>query len=364
MPVELTLASGTWLTLYQRGWEEADDDSLAFLGGDDAVFAFQRAEELASYAVNNDDHHLAASPLWGEVRRRSRRDFAAGPEESYDLRRPSARGKEMLAELLVYLRVDLPPGDWGAEPLAALLPARHTMYGVPGWPDPRPTGGETIWEWLLAEADGRVGPPPATASSPGPASPGELLAPVPIESLVPGAEALWLGLDGDGAHTLLARDQDGAPTFLGEQGLLVAAHSADDLAALLATGDHPSLAAPPWSLLRGRGDIDVEPYEDNMVDLDELGGLIGDGLDRDRAGALLDARPLVQELATWLGLDEVVREFDEDQPLGRFFVRDLIDLATGVARASWRLEDVDLVEVRERWDWCVAELAGRISWMG
>ena len=73
VPVELTLPSGTWVTLYQRDWDDADDDSLAFLGGDDAVYAFSSPEALTSYVLSSDDHHLGVSPLWPAVRRWSRR---------------------------------------------------------------------------------------------------------------------------------------------------------------------------------------------------------------------------------------------------------------------------------------------------
>ena len=118
-----------------------------------------------------------------------------------------------------------------------------------------------------------------------------------------------------------------------------------------------------WQALRGRDDVDFEPYEDNVVDLDELGRSLGPGLDREGAEALLGARQLVQELAIWLGLDDVTSAFDEDQPLGRFFVRDLLDLVTGSIRASGRLREVDFESVTASWQACVSDLASRVHWV-
>ncbi len=356
MPVELALPSGTWVTLYQRDWDDADDDSLAFLGGDDAVFAFPNADELSSYAVSQDDHHLAASPLWGDVRRWSRRQFEPADEERYDLRVPEPRQQEMLAELLGYFRIEMPTGSWNSEPLAYLMPP-PTVYGVPmGTPDPRPTGGATIWDLAVEEVDARIGTPPTAPGS-------GLAMAAPLEDVAPGVESFWLGLDDAGAHTLLVRDDEHGWRFLGEPGRLIAAASAAGLMAFVSHGQDTALDAEPWRALRGRDDVDFEPYEDNVVDLDELGRLLGPGLDRAGATALLNARTLVQELASWLGLDQVTVSFEEDQPLGRFFVRDLLDLVGGSTTASARLHDVDFEPITASWQACVADIASRVHWV-
>ena len=356
MPVEFTLPSGTWVTLYQRGWDDADDESLAFLGGDDAVYAFPSAEELSSYAVSEGDHHLAASSLWDDVHRRSRRQFEPADEERYDLRVPGARAQDMLAELLVYLRLEVPGGNWDAEPLAHLMPER-SVYGVPmGPPNLRPTGGTTIWDLAVEEVDARVGAPPTARAS-------GLGLGAPIEEVAPGVESFWLGMDDAGAHTLVVRDDEDGWRFLGEPGRVVAAASTAGLMAFVSHGQDAGLDTEPWRALHGRDDVDFEPYEDNVVDLDELGRSLGPGLDRDGAGALLDARPLAQELATWLGLDEVTAAFDEDQPLGRFFIRDLLDLVVGSTSASGRLREVDFEPITASWQACVSDIASRVHWL-
>jgi hypothetical protein len=358
VPVEFTLPSGTWVTLYQRDWDDADDDSLAFLGGDDAVYAFPSAEALTSYVLSSDDHHLAVSPLWPAVRRRSRGDFTPTAEDSFDLTKPTERGQGMLAELLVYLRMEVPEGDWSQHPLAAALPQPPSYIPLLyiGADYRLPDGGLTLWEWAVSEVDARLGAPPSTDAS-------GLLSAVALEEVAAGAESLWIGMDDAGAHTLVVRDDEAGWLFLGEPGRLVVAASTASLLTFVSRGVDPALDVATWAPLRGRDDVDMEPYEDNVVDLDELGRSIGPGLDQGAAAALLDARPLMQELATWLGLDHVVRAFDEDQPLGRFFVRDLLDLVTGSVNSPGRLRGVDFESVSANWQSCVSDLASRVHWV-
>jgi hypothetical protein len=357
VPVELTLPSGTWVTLYQRDWDDADDDSLAFLGGDDAVYAFPSAEALTSYAGGNDDHHLGASPLWPAVKRRFRDDFTPAPEDSYDLRKPTERGQEILSELLVYLRMEVPDGDWRMHPLQRALPQNPSHLPVYTGGDYRlPDGGTTLWDWAVSEVDARVGPPPSADVS-------ALVLAMPIEEVAGGVESMWVGLDDAGAHTLVVRDDEAGWVFLGQPGRLVAAGSASGLMAFVCHGQDALLNTEPWQALRGRDDVDFEPYEDNVVDLDELGRSLGPGLDREGAEALLAARQLMQELAIWLRLNDVTAAFGEDQPLGRFFVRDLLDLVTGSTSASGRLHEVDFEAVTASWQACVSDLASRVHWV-
>lgn len=329
IPVELTLTSGRWYTLYQRGWDDADDDSLAFLGRGHQVFAFPTPDELAAWAGAHEDHHLGVSPLWPEVRARFPSAFEPAAADHYDLvaagyqHAASAATREVVSDLLHQLGIDL-----RADPV-------------------------TDWHWLLARIDAGVDAPP----------PGRPAAPEPVvttlDEVAPGVEALWLGLDGSGGYTLVHRDDEGGTRFLGGAGTLVAAPTTEALSAYVRT-------APPteaWlAALRGR-DVDYEPYEDNVVDLDELGGRIAPGLDRADAQALLATWPLLHELATWLGVVEVHAAFTESEPLGRFFVRDLMNVSSGVAAWHSRLADADLRPVRDQWENCLAALSRRISWL-
>ena len=359
VPVGLTLPSGTWVTLYQRDWDDADDDSLAFLGGDDAVYAFPSVAELTSYAGGNDDHHLGASPLWPAVKRGFRDDFTPAAEDTYDLTRPTERGQDMLAELLVYLRMDVPEDDdWSMHPLQRALPQAQPYVPLvyAGSTYQLPDGGTTLWDWAVSEVNARVGPPLSTDVS-------AFVMATPVEEVASGVESLWIGLDNAGAHTLVVRDDEAGWVFLGEPGSVAAAGSAAGLMAFVCHAQDPLLDTEPWQPLRGRDDIDFEPYEDNVVDLDELGRSLGPGLGREGAESLLEARQLVQELAIWLGLEDVTAAFDEEQPLGRFFVRHLLDLVTGSMSAPERLRELDFEPIIASWQACVSGIASRVHWV-
>jgi hypothetical protein len=360
VPIELALPSGSWFTLYQRGWDDADDDSLAFLGGDDQVYGFATPEDLCGYAIDHQDHHLGLSPLWRDVRRRSRAAFTPRPDDRYDLTSQSSAGQRILVELLEFLRVEVPQ-NWNHDPLAGLYP-RTGELGLPTLiPAATPTPSLRVWQWAVEEVDGRIESPGGAPA--GPSAVSSLVTAVPLEEVAPGVESLWLGVADAGAYTLLHRDIEAGWLFLGPPGTLAAAGSTAGLVDFLSRGEDPALAEPPWLGLRGRTDLDVEPYEDNVIDLDQLGLLLGAPLDRAAAAALLDVRPLVQELGGWLDLDDVLRTFDEDQPLGRFFVRDLLDIVGGSPGALSRLEERDVDLLTESWTACMTSIAGRIRWL-
>jgi hypothetical protein len=174
---------------------------------------------------------------------------------------------------------------------------------------------------------------------------------------------LWLGLDGQGAFTLASDDGDGGAAFLGEPGELWAATTPHGLAAYVAHAPDGFLDVAPWWALRGRSQLDYEPYEDNVTDLDELAGLLTPRLDRQGAQDLLGAWGLLRQLADWTGADDVVAALEEDAPLGRFLVRDVLDVSAGSVVAAARLADVDLDAVRQAWLDCVATIAARVVWV-
>lgn len=365
VPIELVLSSGRWFTLYQRDWDDADDDSLAFLGDGDQVFALPSAGQLATYVGGAPvGHHLAASALWAEVPHRTRSSFEPAPGDRYDLTvdvgagRPSpetSAAKAMLVELIYFLGLDGLVARIATDPLADVLRIPR-FEGMENSSREAPRDRRDPQLIALDEVERQVGPPGKGASI------------IAVESMIaledaaPGVEALWLGLCGDGAHTLVRRDDDNEWAFLGRPGQLAAATSVEALAAALQTGADPRVAGAPWAALNGLESVDCEPYEDNVVDLDELGALIDDNLSRSTATALLDAWPLLAALLLWTGGPEATRPLDEDQPLGRFLVRDVIDISTGTAAAG-RLATVDLDEVRVAWEAAVAFVYDRAAWL-
>lgn len=362
VPVELTLPSGRWYTLYQRGWDDADDDSLAFLGRGHRVFAFPTPDELAAWAGAHHNHHLGVSVLWDAVRGRFLSQFEPADADRYDLvaagydRAASAATRELVADLLHQLGIDL-----SADPVSDLLPRGGSLTGLPVDAEQGPARVKDVpWEWVLAQVEAGVGWPDDTAADPAYVPHEHAL---PLESVAPGVEALWLGLGGVGALTLVHRAEDDEVDFLGNGTTLLAAGTAEALSAYVESA--PLRSLPSWAraLREGADDLDYEPYEDNVVDLDELGSLIGPDVDREGAQTLLAAWPLVEDLAAWLGLEQVHAAFDESCPLGRFFVRDLLDLSSGSLHVRGRLAETDLTAARDQWARCVDALAAKVSWV-
>ncbi len=360
VPVELTLPSGRWYTLYQRDWDDADDDSRAFLGTDDQVIAFASPDELSSYAGSDaarDGHHLVDSALWPDVRHRNARDFTPADGDRHDLL-DGRREREVLAELCEFLGLE-PPYDW----LRESIPLPGSVTGVPSWiggpgpnvPDP--------WAWALAAVDRRVGPPVPARQGTGCDAHGAAQFATPVETVAPGVEVRWLGLAGVGATTLFWHGDDGEVRCLGQPGELLAAPSQEALRAYLADADDTVLGQEPWAPLRGRDDLDLEPYEDSVVDLDEAADAISATMTSQDAETLLAGWAVMHEVADWTGADDVLAALGEDARLGRFLVRDVLDMTPGSGAARRRLADTDLDEVAESWRRCLTSLAERVVWI-
>jgi hypothetical protein len=111
-PVEIVLPDATYLTV--RGEILADidgtDTDVAFIGGDDYVAVFTEVAGLAHYCRTAKEHRLVKLEWWGELADEQDDDaFAPDDSASYDLRRPSADGAELVRELAEFcgLEADL-----------------------------------------------------------------------------------------------------------------------------------------------------------------------------------------------------------------------------------------------------------------
>jgi len=67
--VELGMPSGTWYSLWQPGWTDAQDDSGPFLARSGELYVFRSPAELVDWcaAPSDSDHDLVASPAWAWV---------------------------------------------------------------------------------------------------------------------------------------------------------------------------------------------------------------------------------------------------------------------------------------------------------
>lgn len=107
-PIEIVLADATYLTV--RGDVlvdvNSDDVETAFIGGDDTVAVFTELADLAQYCRTAKEHRLVRLEWWGELADEDD-DEAFDAEETFDLRKPSSAGAELVRQLAAFCNLEL-----------------------------------------------------------------------------------------------------------------------------------------------------------------------------------------------------------------------------------------------------------------
>lgn len=67
--VEMEVTSGTWYTLWAPNWIVKGESWQAFLGDDDAIFAFESPAQLLAFLQEGGRNELADHPKWAEFKR-------------------------------------------------------------------------------------------------------------------------------------------------------------------------------------------------------------------------------------------------------------------------------------------------------
>lgn len=67
VPIQLSLTEGDLVTLWAPKWREDGDEWEAFLGDDDALFAFPNVAQLAAFVRTAPEHDLIDHPAWSLV---------------------------------------------------------------------------------------------------------------------------------------------------------------------------------------------------------------------------------------------------------------------------------------------------------
>jgi hypothetical protein len=109
-PIEIVLPDATYVTVRADVTRDAESDAteVDFLGTDDTVAVFTDVEGLARYCRVAEDHRLRKLEWWGELADVEDDDvFAPGLDASYDLRKPSARGADLLHELVTFCNLEI-----------------------------------------------------------------------------------------------------------------------------------------------------------------------------------------------------------------------------------------------------------------
>ena len=110
-PIAIQLADVTYLTV--RGFvphDTEDEPTAAFIGTDDHVAVFTDVSDLARYCRTATDHKLHKLEWWEELAEvDDDAVFAPGLDATYDLRKPSPRGAELVDEIVEFARIPVDP---------------------------------------------------------------------------------------------------------------------------------------------------------------------------------------------------------------------------------------------------------------
>jgi hypothetical protein len=107
-PITIRVPEGTYFTV--RGFvppDTEDEAAAAFIGGEDTVAVFTEVADLARYCRTAKDHALVKLEWWSELAEVEDDEvFAPGLDATYDLRKPSAHGAELIRQLVAFCHLE------------------------------------------------------------------------------------------------------------------------------------------------------------------------------------------------------------------------------------------------------------------
>jgi hypothetical protein len=109
-PIEIVLPDAVYLTVRADVTRDAEGDETdtAFLGSEASVAVFTDTTGLARYCRVAEDHRMRKLEWWSELAEVEDDDvFEPADDASYDLRKPSERGADLLRELAAFCALDL-----------------------------------------------------------------------------------------------------------------------------------------------------------------------------------------------------------------------------------------------------------------
>ena len=356
VPIQLSLTEGDLVTLWAPKWREDGEEWEAFLGDDDALFAFPEVAQLAAFVRTADEHDLIDHPAWSVVPDLSVAELTPEETQRYDVvgvpeiaaEEPDTWTIGELAEITDIVRsiadvcdldvvtevLDSAPGfgllHQGTLPFAGREGARLWGQLV-----------ETIaerWDDVIDAIDDMIDTPEVDAAALAAAEKEPALAAQASETADditadegdPAQDGFWeeVGIDpirittSTGAVVTLRCYLDDKPVFLGSDGTIEVFSSERALTRWIAADGaegHDLAAASTWGEVverAGVGDLDVT--------VDPLNSYVLDGLDDDLAAGTTAVDPAQLELATellldvgeWAGDDGAREALAESQPLG------------------------------------------------
>lgn len=361
VPIQLSLTAGDLVTLWAPRWREDGEEWEAFLGDDDALFAFPEVTQLAAFVRTVDEHDLIDHPAWSVVPDLTVPELTPDETQRYDIvgvpeivaEDPDTWTVGELAEITEMIRsiaevceLDAVTDVLGAAPAFGLLRQGTLPFagreGQRLWTQMVETIAER-WDEVIDALDDIVDTPEVDAAALAVAEKEVVIVEDTDEPTVTEADedgaadededeerGFWeeVGIDPvristrDGDHFTLRCYLDDKAVFLGSDGRIDVFRSERALARWLGedgAAGHDLAAASTWPEIverAGVGELEVRVDELNAYTLTELPDDLAEGPTAVDPSQLELATELLLDVGDWADDDEARRALAESQSLG------------------------------------------------
>ncbi|MBW0117323.1 primosomal protein [Pseudonocardia abyssalis] len=362
VPIQLSLTEGDLVTLWAPRWREDGEEWEAFLGDDDALFAFPEVPQLAAFVRTVLEHDLIDHPSWSVVPDLTVAELTPEDTQTYDvIGVPELVAEDAdqwtigeLGEIVDMLR--------SIADVCGLDVVTEVLDSAPGFgllrqgtlPFVGREGGRqwteladvvaARWDDVIDALDDLVDTPEVDAAALAAAEKEVTAAVVPVEDTDAVAPAddtddaddaeeptgFW---DEVGIHPIRITTRDGEfvslrcflddkPVFLGSGGAVEVFGSERALARWIGedgADGHDLTVASTWPDVVAKatvGELEVEVHELDTYVLTGLADDIAEGVGAVDATQLEQAIELIRDVGEWAGDDEPAEALAENQPLG------------------------------------------------
>ncbi|MHA6624677.1 primosomal protein [Pseudonocardia sichuanensis] len=358
VPIQLSLTDGDLVTLWAPRWREDGEEWEAFLGDDDALFAFPEVTQLAAFVRTATEHDLVDHPAWSVVPDLTVAELTPEETQRYDIvgvpeivaEDPDTWTVGELAEIAEMVRsiadvceLDTVNDVLDAAPAFALLRQGTLPFagreGMRLWTQLVETIARR-WDEVIDALDDLVATPDVDAAALAAAEKevevvDDADEPTVTEADEDGADdedepGFWeeVGIDPvrittrDGDHYTLRCYLDDRPVFLGSDGRIDVFRSERALARWLGEDGaegHDLVTASTWPEIverAGVGELEVVVDDLNAYTLTGLADDLAEGPSAVDGSQLELAAELLLDVGDWADDDDPRRALAESQALG------------------------------------------------